>query len=364
MKVVFAPDSFKGSINALRAAQELARGWSCVREQDELVLAPMADGGEGTLEAVRSAHEDSQFMPIVVHGPDGQAVDTSWLLVRSEAGDTGVVELSRTSGLTLLSTPLPRDAHTIGCGEAIGAALDGGVSRIVVALGGSSSSDGGVGILSALGARFLDAGGQEIMPGNRGVAAIVAVDLSALHPLPREGVTVLTDVTNPLLGPLGTVAVFGPQKGAQTEELRAMEESLIHFARVTGGDAQQPGSGAAGGAGYGLALWGAQLVSGAAFIAEAIGLASTLADADWVITGEGKFDNQSSDGKVATHVQGIADRLGVSTALVAGLIDAESRDFNHAVSLTQLAGSSALAMEAPEYWLQKAGQQLAKFADQ
>ena len=206
-RVVIAPDSFKGTIGAAAAAAAIAAGWHGVRHGDEVQLLPMADGGEGTVDAFATAVPGSTRMPVTVTGPEGTPVDATWLLIEASADvplATGVVELANTSGIELLGTPprlRPLDAHTRGFGEAIAAALAHGVDRLVLGIGSSASTDGGTGMLTALGARFTDAGGTPISDGGRGLAEVARADFSGLAPLPPGGVTVLSDVTNPLLGP-------------------------------------------------------------------------------------------------------------------------------------------------------------------
>ncbi len=377
-RVVLAPDSFKGTASAADAAAALAAGWRAVRPADELVVRPMADGGEGTLDAFASAVPGATRMPLTVRGPVSSPVSTHWLLLPD---GTGVVELAATSGITLLDPLEPLDAHSAGFGEAIAAALDHGVERLLLALGGSASTDGGAGALVALGGRFLDATGRPVALGNRGLASLARVDLSGLRPLPAGGAVILGDVTNPLLGPLGAAAVFGPQKGADAATVAVLEEHLARLARLSDGAASGhaadasdagtvvgsvhglaavPGAGAAGGAGFGLMLWGAEMGGGAALIASTVGLAAAIAGAELVITGEGRFDGQSEAGKAPTVVAGLARGAGVPTALVAGAITAEPRGFAASVALSELAGSGAAAMAEPLRWLEAAGAELAR----
>ncbi|MFG6402123.1 glycerate kinase [Microbacterium sp. P04] len=365
--VVIALDSFKGSISAKDAVAALAAGWRSVRD-DSIRPLPMADGGEGTLEAFATAVPSATRMPIRVVGPDDRPVEASWLLLPATPDDpagTAVVELAGTSGIELLrpDEPLrPLDAHTRGFGEAIAAALSHGVSRLVVGIGSSASTDGGVGLLRALGARFLDAAGEEIAAGGRGLAELRSVDLSGVASLPANGVTVLTDVTNPLTGPSGAAAVFGPQKGADAHHIAALDAGLARLAEVLGIDAATPGSGAAGGAGLGLLAWGARLAPGAAAVADLIGLTDAVATASVVVTGEGSFDAQSAAGKVPGFVAGVAAATGTPVALVAGRIapGAETSPFLATVSLTTLAGSAQEAMAEPARWLRAAGAALAR----
>ncbi len=378
MTVVIAIDSFKGSIAAAAAARAVADGWREIRA-DAPVLRPMADGGEGTLDAFAAAVPDALRMPVRVTGPDGAPVDASWLLLPptpdAPAG-TGVVELASTSGIELLGERrLPWDADTTGFGEAIGAALDHGVSRLVLGIGSSASTDGGVGMLRALGARFTDGAGLPIAPGARGLAALAGADLSGVRPPPPAGALVLTDVTNPLLGPTGAAAVFGPQKGLDAAGVAAADAGLARLAALVGprvdagaaadaggAAATTAGAGAAGGTGFGLVIWGARLVPGAPEVAELIGLGAAIAAADLVITGEGAFDGQSAAGKVPSFVASLAADAGVPVALVAGRIaaDADTSAFAASVSLTDLAGSPEASLADPARWLRAAGAALAR----
>ncbi|MCR2825753.1 glycerate kinase [Microbacterium sp. zg.Y909] len=383
MTVVVAIDSFKGSIAAAAAARAVADGWLDIRSE-AAVLRPMADGGEGTLDAFAAAVTGAERMPVRVTGPDGAVVDASWLLLPptpdAPAG-TGVVELASTSGIELLGDRrLPWDADTTGFGQAIAAALDHGVSRLVLGIGSSASTDGGVGMLRALGAQFTDAAGLPIAPGARGLSEVAAVDLSELRPPPPAGALVLTDVTNPLLGPAGAAAVFGPQKGLDAAGVATADAGLARLAVLVGAgggsdggadggadaaaDPAAPGTGAAGGTGFGLVVWGARLVPGAPEVAELIGLREAVASADLVVTGEGAFDGQSAAGKVPTFVAALAAEAGVPVALVAGRIaaDADTSAYAASVSLTALAGSPEASLAEPARWLRAAGAALARRA--
>lgn len=365
--VVIAPDSFKGTIDAARAAGALAAGWRRVRPGDEVRLLPLADGGEGTADAFAAAVPGARRMPVTVTGPDGEAVAASWILLppTDDAPDgTAVVELANTSGIELLGRPprpRPLDAHTRGFGEAIAAALAHGVSRLVLGIGSSASTDGGAGMLTALGAEFRDAAGTPIADGARGLETLASADLSRLAPLPPRGVTVLSDVTNPLLGTRGAAAVFGPQKGAAPDDIRVLEAGLARLAARLDADPDAAGAGAAGGTGFGLLAWGARLVPGSAAVAELVGLDAAVAEAGVVVTGEGSFDGQSGADKVPAHVAAVAHAAGVPVALAAGRIagDADVSGFAAAVSLTELAGSAEAAMADPTRWLRQAGAALA-----
>ena len=353
-----APDSFKGSIGAAAAAAALARGWRAVRASDQVSCLPLADGGEGTLDVLAAAVPEARWHAASVSGPGSERVTSSWLEL---PGQTGVIELARASGLPLLVSPDPLGAHTTGTGQLISAALDAGAARILIALGGSASTDGGTGALSALGARFTDTAGSRLPPGGGALASLASADLSALRPPPAGGVTCLTDVTAPLLGPLGAAAVFGPQKGAGPGQIAALEAGLTRLARVLGGDPAAPGAGAAGGTGYGFAAaWGAVIVPGAAELGRIAGLDAALAGADLVITGEGRYDPTSTAGKVTGAVLAAAAAAAVPAALTAGSIAAElPAGLARAVSLSELAGSAAAALADPARWLGLAGRLLA-----
>lgn len=364
-RIVVAPDSFKGTVDAADAAAALARGWRGVHPDDDLVLRPMADGGEGTLDAFAASVPGAERIPLQVAppAPGAPVVGTSWLRLPD---GTAVVELAATCGLGLVNPLQPLDAHTSGFGEAIGAALEAGATRLLLGLGGSASTDGGAGALAVLGARFLDDDGRPVLLGSRGLSSVASADLSGLRALPPGGVLILGDVTNPLLGPSGAAAVFGPQKGADPATVEVLEANLARLAGAVaaalpqGEDlAEAPGSGAAGGTGFGLLAWGASMGAGARLVAESVGLADAIAGADLVITGEGRFDGQSEAGKAPTEVAAIARAAGVPVALVAGSITADASGFAASASLTDLAGSGAAAMADPARWLEAAGASLA-----
>lgn len=364
-RVVIAVDSFKGSIAAAAAAAEFAAGWISVSPDADIVPRPMADGGEGTVDAFDAAVPGARRMPVSVTGPDGAATDAEWLLLPATdaaPNGIGVVELASTSGIELLGERrLPWDADTTGFGQAIAAALDQGVSEVVLGIGSSASNDGGVGMLRALGARFVDASGNDIGGGARGLRDLSRVKLSHLAALPLAGAVVLTDVTNPLLGATGAAAVFGPQKGLDAEGVVAADAELRRLAELLPADPDEPGTGAAGGTGFALRAWGARLVPGASAVAELIRLREAVAGASVVITGEGSFDGQSAAGKVPSFVSALAAEAGVPVMLVAGRItpDADTSAFAASVSLTDLAGSAEASLADPARWLRAAGAALA-----
>ncbi|WP_241981260.1 glycerate kinase [Cryobacterium algoritolerans] len=371
--VVIAPDSFKGTIGASDAARRIAAGWASVRPLDRLRLLPMADGGEGTTDAFELAVPGARRMPVTVQGPDDRPVHAHWLLLPD---GTGIVELAATSGITLQDRLRPLDAHTLGFGQAIIAALDQGVTRLLLAVGGSGSTDGGSGVLSVLGGVFLNSAGRPVPPGNRGLARLASVDLAGLRPLPPGGALVLSDVTSPLLGERGTAAVFGPQKGASPKQVAQLEAGLARWAAFVGdgragtrvevgtgtaGAAATDiaGSGAAGGTGFGLLAWGATLAPGADAVAAALGVPAAVAVASVVVTGEGRFDAQSVAGKVPGFLAALAADVGAQAMLVAGVIEAPTIGFAAAISLTDLAGGHERATRDAPVWLERASARLA-----
>ncbi len=366
MRIVIAPDSFKGTASAVQVAKAIAAGWRTVRPGDEVTELPMADGGEGTLDAFELAVPGARRMTVTVTGPDGRAARASWVLLppaEGLPGGTGVVELAETSGLPMMARLDPLRAHTLGFGQAIADALDHGVSRLLLGIGGSASTDGGAGALTALGARLLDARGEPVALGGAALRDLAEADLSGLREPPAAGAVVLSDVTNPLLGPTGAAQVFGEQKGASAAQRVMLDGALAAWSRVLAPalhvDPATPGAGAAGGTGFGLLVWGAELASGAETIADAIGLDAAIARADLVITGEGRYDAQTGSGKAPATVLAYAARREAPVALIAGAIAADPAPFSAVRSLSDLAGSSARAQAEPGAWLEAAGRDLA-----
>ena len=361
MRIVIAPDSFKGSASAIDVAAALARGWRTVRSEDELTELPTADGGEGTIEAMERAIPGAVRVPSRVTGPLTQSVDAYWLrFVDPDGRDTAVIELAVTSGLPVLSGPDPLNAHTLGFGQQIAAALDAGVEKLLLAVGGSSSTDGGTGALRALGARFYDAAGAELPLGGGGLDRLHRADFTGMRPLPGAGADLLSDVRNPLTGALGAAEVFGPQKGAEPAQVAALERGLLRLAQHVPVDPDSRGAGAAGGTGFGMLAWGADPRSGAVAVCEVIGLGTAVADAQLVITGEGRYDTQTASGKVVNQIEKLAHDHGVPVAVAAGQITAASATVDSGISLTELAGSVEAAMADPLRWLEVAGSILAE----
>jgi glycerate kinase len=363
VRIVIAPDSFKGGPSATLVAEAIAAGWRRSRTSDELVLLPLADGGEGTLDALASGVPGASRRPVTgVTGPDGRRVDGEYLLLPD---GTAAVEMAAVSGLPLMAALDPLGATSRGVGQVIAAALDEGVRRLILGVGGSASSDGGSGALAALGARFLDADGRQLDDGGGALHRLAMVDLAALRSAPPDGLEILTDVDSPLLGPRGAAAVFGPQKGADTRDVEILEAGLARLADHLGGDPKQPGAGAAGGIAYGFATtWGAELRLGSRAIAEELALREELQRADLVITGEGRFDATSLDGKVVSTVLELASvtEAAVAVAIVAGAVAPDVHVGSRAtvLSLSGLAGSAERSLEEPIRFLRDAGEQLAR----
>lgn len=360
MRVVIAPDSFKGTLDAAAAASAIRQGWLQVRPTDEVLLIPQADGGEGTVAAISATYQDAEIIPVDhVTGPAGQLVTGEYLRLPD---GSAVVELAQMSGIGLMTQLDAAGSTTRGLGEVIRAALATGAPTLTVALGGSASTDGGAGALAALGMKLMDCDGDPIPDGGEALGRLFSLDSALLLPAPEGGVALLTDVSAPLLGPLGAAAVFGPQKGADSEMVAILEAALENFSGLIGpdADAAQPGSGAAGGTAFGLMAWGGDrsaIIPGAARIAELTGLSAALRAADVVITGEGKFDSTSMTGKVVGHLLGLP--TSARRIIIAGQFAAEPGADVIGISLTDLAGSSAAAIAETSRWLRDAGQQAA-----
>ncbi len=354
-RILIAPDSFKGSATSIQVSRAIAKGWQSIRSEDELIQIPFADGGEGTLLAIETSLPTAQRIYCPEVSPDAY-----WLLLD---GSTAVVELAQVSGLTLLSQLDPMGAHTFAFGQVLAsAACDERVKRIYCALGGSASTDAGVGALVALGMKFLDETGDEVSLGGEQLLRISSISTVGAVLPPEKGVILLVDVQSPLLGPHGAAAIYSAQKGATRNQIKELAKALEHFADLTG-YVDSPGSGAAGGTAFGLcALWGAKIESGAAKIAELCGIDAAMDLADLIITGEGRLDHQSFQGKAVGHISQRANTSGTPIAYCVGSIEGEfPESCIGGVSLSKIAGSSEQAMENPEKYLIEAGVQLAQF---
>ena len=324
MKIVICPDSFKESLSASAAAQAIAEGVREVWPDADCVCLPLADGGEGTLDALVSA-TGGQLLTRWVQGPLGAPVNARFAVLGD--GKTALIEMAEAAGLPLLS-PAQRDplrTSTFGVGELIAAALDLGVTRILLGLGGSATQDGGAGMLQALGARLLDAQGQPLPPGGTALRQLAQLHLDGLDPrLARVTVEVACDVDHPLCGPRGSSAVFASQKGADAAGVALLDAALAHWgaqlAQATGRQvAELPGAGAAGGMGAAaLAVFAARLRPGIDWVMDALDFNAALHGADWVISGEGRADGQSAGGKVISGVARRAQAAGVPLLVLAG----------------------------------------------
>ncbi len=324
MKVVAAPNAFKGSLSASEAAAAIARGVREAFPDAEVIEVPVADGGEGTVEALVSAHRGA-YRTAQVEGPLGDSVQATYGLI--DGGHTGVVELASASGLTLIPPERrdPRMASTYGFGQLMQAVRQAGVQKVIAGIGGSATNDGGAGMAQALGYRLLDATGAYLPRGGAALARLARID-PARFDLGWHSVKVMvaSDVTNPLTGPHGASAVYGPQKGADEEAVRELDAALVKLAAVIEKDlgkrvADVPGAGAAGGAGAGLiAFLGARLVPGAALVVDASGFDEKLKGADLVITGEGRVDAQTAFGKAPSEVAKRAKAARIPVLLMAG----------------------------------------------
>ena len=329
MRVLVAPDKFRGTLTARQAAEAVATGWRRTRPEDRLDLAPMADGGEGTMAALVDALQ-GEVVRVTVSGPRDEPVEAAFGIAEATQGRVAIVEMASASGLELLSARRrdPRLTTTRGTGELIAAALDRGPLRLIVGLGGSATNDGGAGMAQALGVRLRDERGREIEGGGLALAGLAHVDVTGIDRRLRAVTCVAaSDVDNPLTGPAGASAVYGPQKGASADDVVVLDRALAHLAAVVARDIgvdlrDEPGAGAAGGLGFGLmAFLGAHVRPGVDVVADALGLHARMAAADLAITGEGKLDAGSLRGKVPAGIVGLGRDLAVPVAIVCGEAD-------------------------------------------
>ena len=328
MKIVVAPGTFKESLSARDAATAIAAGVRNAKPDADVVCVPMADGGEGTVEALVSA-TGGRYVECEVTGPLGDRVPARFGMLGD--GGTAVIEMASASGLSIVAPGKrnPLVATTFGTGELIRAALDRGVRKILIGIGGSATVDGGEGVARALGARLLDKEGRELPPGGGALVNLDRIDTSGMDARVksrRVEVEVACDVDNPLTGPTGAAQVYGPQKGASAQDVRVLDAGLVRWAEVIrrdlGVDVRGiPGGGAAGGLGVGLvAFMGGRLISGVQMVLKAVDLAGKMQGASLVITGEGRVDRQSAYGKTPVGVGEIAAKLGVPAVVIAGSV--------------------------------------------
>ena len=345
LRVLVAPDSFGGALDSVGVAAAIARGWSNVRRDDEVVRRPMADGGEGTLAALADALGDAaERRTLATTDALGRPIDADWLLL--DDGRGAFVEMAAASGLARLSpeerTPdSARLASTRGTGDIVRAALDAGVERITIGLGGSATTDGGSGLLRALGVRFLGARDAELADGGAALAGLERIDASGLDPrLSTVRLTAASDVTNTLVGSRGAAATYGPQKGADPAAVAELDEALARFGSAIEAAtgrlvADLPGAGAAGGTTAGLlGFTTAAVRPGAEMVAELIGLAAALEEADLVITGEGRADEQTLHGKAAMGVATLARARNTPVVLLCGALGPGAETLADATAIT------------------------------
>lgn len=365
MKVLVAPNAFKGTLTAPQAASAIARGVREVFPEAEVLEVPVADGGDGTVEALVSAKR-GEYRVARVEGPLGDPVDARFGLI--DSGRAAVVELATASGLTLIPPERhdPRKTSTYGFGQLLEAARREGVAEIIAGIGGSATNDGGAGMAQALGYRLLDADGGDLERGGAALARLSRIERSGFDPAWKQvKVRVACDVTNPLTGPRGASAVYGPQKGADPAAVRELDAALLRFAVLIERDlgktvADIPGAGAAGGTGAGLvAFLDASLEPGAPLIVEVAGFDQALSGADLVITGEGRVDEQTAYGKAPGEVAKRAQAAGVPVVLLAGSKGPgwealKGLGVTLVVTLTEAAQDAQQALSAPERSLTRA----------
>ncbi|GLH71110.1 glycerate kinase [Geothrix rubra] len=353
MRIIVAPDSFKGSLSAVAAARAMGRGIRAVFPEAEVVELPIADGGEGTVEALVAATGGALRLA-EVRGPLGDPVRAAWGVLGD--GRTAAIEMAAASGLTLVPEGRrdPRLASTFGSGELVKAALDGGYRRLVLGIGGSATNDGGAGCARALGVRFLDEAGRDLPEGGAALTRLARVELAGLDPrLAETELLVACDVDNPLCGPRGASAVYGPQKGATPEVVRELDAALNVFARkatrATGRDvAEVAGAGAAGGLGAGLLFFTpARLRPGVEIVLEAVGFEAQVRGAAFVFTGEGRTDAQTAMGKAPVGVAAAARRQGVPVVcLSGGLGDGAERVLDRGIDALAAIPPGPMSLEA------------------
>ncbi|KAA0947972.1 glycerate kinase [Pseudomonas sp. ANT_H14] len=352
MKIIIAPDSFKDSLSAEGVAEAIAQGLAQVWHDAQLIKCPMADGGEGTVESVLAACE-GELRSNRVQDPLGGTVEARWGWLA--ASHTAIIEMAEASGLQLVA-PGKRDAcssSTFGTGELIRAALDAGAQRIILAIGGSATNDGGAGAMQALGVQLRDASGELLARGGLALAKLAYIDLEQLDPrLAQVRFEIAADVNNPLCGPHGASAIFGPQKGANPQQVEQLDKALGHFAdhcaQVLPKDVRdEPGSGAAGGLGFAAkAFLGAQFRAGVEVVAELVGLEAAVRGADMVITGEGRFDAQTLRGKTPFGVARIAKQHNVPVIVIAGTLgDGYEQMYAHGVDAAFALPSAPMTLE-------------------
>ena len=330
MKVVVAIDSLKGSLSSLEAGQAIKEGVQVVYPEADVVVRPLADGGEGTVEALAIGME-GELVHVSVTGPLGDAVTAEYGILKADGTrpKTAIIEMSAAAGITLVPDEKRNPMHTttFGVGELIKDAIDNGCRHFIVGIGGSATNDGGIGMLQALGYDFLDKDGAPVAYGGAGLQSIARIQAENVLPELKECTfRVACDVTNPLCGPMGSSAIYGPQKGATPEMVKELDEALLHYAELSKetfdhADRLYPGTGAAGGMGFAfLTYTNAVLESGIKIVLEETGLEDEMKDADFVITGEGRLDSQTALGKAPIGVAHLAKKHDKKVLAFAGCL--------------------------------------------
>lgn len=366
MRILVAPDKFKGSISAAAAAEAIARGWKRASPRDEIELAPIADGGEGFAETLCGAL-GGEWVPCDAFDPIGRKVTAryAWIAARRLA----VIDMSEASGLWRLQPAerAPLIATTFGTGQLIRAAAVQGAQTILIGLGGSATTDGGIGMAAALGFETLTADGEDLEPLPANLTSLARIVNKKVIALPK--IIAACDVQNPLLGPRGTARVFSPQKGADARTVEALEQAMERLAEVVASDLgcdfrNVPGAGAAGGFGFGLmSFCGAKMRSGFEVVAEILGLADRIAASDLVITGEGRLDDQTLDGKGPAGIAALARQRGKRVLAFAGSISSDAaldEIFDATCGIVDQAVPLEIAMQRGAEFLERAAGRAAR----
>ena len=334
MKVVIAIDSLKGSLSSMEAGMAIKDGILAAKPDAEVIVKPLADGGEGTTDALIEGM-NGERIDLTVTGPMHTPVDAYYGYLKDT--NTAVMEMASAAGITLVpdSEKNPLLATSYGVGEMINDAIQRGCRNFIIGIGGSVTNDGGIGMLKALGVRFLDENGEDAREGGQALAKVARIDVSGMNPLLKEcHIQVACDVNNPLCGENGSTYVYGPQKGVTEDMKKTLDEAMAHFARVTSETLENdymntPGAGAAGGLGYAfLAYTGATLTPGIELILDAVGLEEELSGADVVVTGEGRLDFQTAMGKAPVGVARLAKKYNAKVIAFAGSVTKEATACN------------------------------------
>lgn len=351
MRIVVAPQEFKGTLTASAAAIAMAEGARRAAPEAEILAVPLSDGGPGLVDVVLTSRPGQRIFT-KVRGPLGRPVAAAWALLDD---GTAVIEMAAAAGLALLREDErdPRVTTTYGVGELILAALDAGSRRLIVGVGGSATNDGGAGMAQALGVRLLDADGQELPPGGGGLSRLDRIDVSGIDPRVREAkVVAATDVGNPLCGPEGASIVYGPQKGASPDAAQELDAALRRYGEVLERDLgvrviDEPGAGAAGGLGAALmAFLGAEVRSGFEIVAEMVGLREKLRGADLLLTGEGRLDGQTAYGKTVARAAAMAREEGAACVVIAGSLGEGWEEMAARVDVVEVAADAGSPGEA------------------